>query len=63
MTNRAPARMALPLGEDGVTVVEVSVATAILGIVLAVFLGAQVVVQDNVAGTGRRQHERRGPGS
>jgi Tfp pilus assembly protein PilW len=42
------------LGEDGTTVVEVTVAMAILGIVLAVFLGIQVVVQDNIVIQQRR---------
>ena len=54
MTARPPPHTAADRADDGVTVVEVALATAILGIVIAVFLAAQVVVQDNLVVQQRR---------
>ena len=56
MTARPAPPRAAARAEDGVTVVEVALATAILGIVIAVFLGVQVVVQDNLMIQQRRSN-------
>ena len=54
MTLRRRARKAEGRSEDGVTVIEVMIVTALLSLVMAVFMGSLVTVQNNMVVQQRR---------